>query len=104
MNTVLTVDSWVAIREGCPMSCDILGSGEVHFLYGIPTDGFEFSFEAEALREFLELGSKALADMDARYAEEEAHEAAEPDVAAQRGSAQPAELSQPGQGTGKVAR
>ncbi len=104
MNTALTVNSWVAIREGCPMSCDILGSGEIHFLYGIPTDGFEFSFEAEALREFLELGSKALVDMDARYAEEEAHEAAEPELAAQRSSAQLTGLSQPGQGPGKVAR
>jgi hypothetical protein len=35
-------------------------------------DGFEFSFEANALREFLELGTRALAEMDARYAEEEA--------------------------------
>lgn len=46
----LIVNSWVAIREGCPMSCDVLGSGETHFLCGSPTDGFEFSFDPDALR------------------------------------------------------
>ena len=72
MNHHLAVSSWVAIREGCPMRCDVLGSGETHFLCGSPTDGIEFSFDPDALRAFLELGTKALAEMDARYAEEEA--------------------------------
>lgn len=74
MHQFVTVNSWVAIREGCPMSCDIQGSGETHFLCGSPTDGFELSFEADALRAFLELGLKTLAEMDARYADENAAE------------------------------
>ncbi len=71
-HTSLTVSSWVAIGEGCPMSFEILGSGETHFLCGTATDGFEFNFEADALREFLKLGAQALAQMDARYAKEHA--------------------------------
>ncbi len=78
MPSNLTISSWVTIHEGCPMSCDVIGSAETYFLCGSSSDGFEFHFEAEALREFLKLGSKALADMDTLYEQEEtARDAAE---------------------------
>ncbi len=67
----LAVNSWVAIREGCPMSYYVKGSAETDFRCGGERDGFEFAFEAEALREFLRLGTEALQDMDARFAREE---------------------------------
>jgi hypothetical protein len=68
----LAVNSWVAIREGCPMSYYVKGSAETDFRCGGERDGFEFAFEAEALREFLRIGTEALQDMDARFAREEA--------------------------------
>lgn len=68
----LSVSSWVAIREGCPISYEVLGSGTAHVLCGDPADAFEFEVDAEALRELVRLGAEALHEMDARYTREQA--------------------------------
>lgn len=72
----LTVMSWVDIGDGCPIRFDISGSGKAKALCGPnPRDGFEFTFDSEALREFLRLGAEALHEMDAIHARERTTEA-----------------------------
>ncbi|MGQ0838022.1 hypothetical protein [Actinokineospora sp.] len=68
----LSTNTWVTIRDDCPITCDVNGSGEADFTCGTPPDCFEFTIEAEALRQFAALASEALSDMDARFAQEEA--------------------------------
>ena len=74
----MTVSSWVAIQDGCPISYDVLGSGVAHVWCGSPTDGFELQIDSEALRELVRLGADALREMDARHAKEQP--AAEPSM------------------------
>jgi hypothetical protein len=76
MTDLLDVSSCVIVREGCPISHTVIGSAETEFLCGNHSDGFAFTFEAEALREFLRLGTEALREMDAQFAQEEAERAA----------------------------
>jgi hypothetical protein len=81
----LTVCSWVAIREGCAMESEIMGSGATRFTFGKGQDGFEIEFDAEGLRAFLHLGNQVLDEMDTRFATEEAeHQSTEPALAANR--------------------
>ena len=75
MTDLVDVSSWVTIREGCPLTHTVIGSAESEFLCGTRSDGFSFTFEAEALREFLRLGTHALKEMDAQFAQEEAERA-----------------------------
>lgn len=70
----VVVGTWVFIPDDSELSGELLGSGAAQFVCGSLPNGFEFQFESEALRAFLELGSKLLAEMDAQYAEEEAAE------------------------------
>lgn len=61
----MTVSSWVMVRDGCPISHEVIGD-EVHFLFGeSPREGTEFVIETEPLREFLRLGGDALRESDA---------------------------------------
>ena len=60
------VGTWVAIRDGCPISCVVNGNANADFYCGPAADGFEFEFEPEALREFVRLATEALQVMDAR--------------------------------------
>ena len=63
----LVVTSWVTIRAGSDITCNIHSGDDVDFLISGGNDQkFELVYEAEALRKFVELGSKALAEMDAR--------------------------------------
>jgi hypothetical protein len=68
----LVVNSWVSIHEGCDITYSVNGSDGTHFTAGDKAHPFEFFFQAEALRQFIELGVKALAEMDALAAKEEA--------------------------------
>lgn len=63
---------WVIAKAGCPMRHSVNGSDEVAFTFGGGRESFEFTFDAEALRKLIRLGTDALHDMDARAAEEEA--------------------------------
>jgi hypothetical protein len=67
-----TVTSWVNVRDGCPISFSVGGSGLAFFMVG-DSDGnesFEFQFESEVLRKLLRLGTEALSEMDSLYASE----------------------------------
>jgi hypothetical protein len=80
MHGTLVVNSWVGIHEGCKITCSVNGSDSVYVTVNGKAQPFEFFFQAEALRQFIEHGVKALAEMDALAAKEEA----ELDQAAER--------------------
>jgi hypothetical protein len=60
----LAVISWVTIRTGCPVTYRVDQSDTVDFLYGSPDNGFEFAFEADALRAFITTATQALEERD----------------------------------------
>lgn len=72
MHGTLIVNSWVSIHEGCDITYSVEGSDNAHFTAGDKAQPFEFFFQAEALRKFIEQGVKALAEMDALADKEEA--------------------------------
>lgn len=74
MHTSLTVNTCVTIRKGCPMTWHLGSDNQAEFSFGGQRDGFDFVFDAEALRELLTLGTKALGELDARRAEEAAED------------------------------
>lgn len=59
MHTSLKVSSYVIIRDRCPMRFRVSGN-DIEFSFGGRYDPFDFVFNAEALRNFLELGEEAL--------------------------------------------
>jgi hypothetical protein len=60
------------VSEGCAISYRVEGSDLVSLTFGTGVEAFDFSADAAALRSFLQIGSRALAEMDAQYAQEEA--------------------------------
>jgi hypothetical protein len=61
----MTVGTWVMVRDGCPISAEVLGD-EVHFLFGeTPREGTEFVIEVDPLREFVRLATEAVRESDA---------------------------------------
>jgi uncharacterized Fe-S cluster-containing radical SAM superfamily protein len=72
MHGTLIVNSWVSIHEGCEITYSVNGSEGTSFTASSKTQPFEFFFQAEALRQFIAHGTKALAEMDALAAKEEA--------------------------------
>lgn len=54
------------------MSYRVDGSDQASLTLGTGVDAFDFSADAAALRSFVQLGNEALAEMDARHAQEEA--------------------------------
>ncbi|MGQ0838166.1 hypothetical protein [Actinokineospora sp.] len=77
MNGNITISSWVAIREGCPMKVSVLAGDEAEFTCGTRRDVFEFIIDYEPLRELVRLGTAALAEMDALRAAPESDSAEE---------------------------
>jgi hypothetical protein len=67
----LVVNSWVGIHDGCAITHSVGGSDSTHFTATGNTQSFEFSFQSEALRRFVERGVEALAEMDALAARED---------------------------------
>lgn len=65
------ISSYVIIRDRCPMRFRVTGMDDVEFSLGGRYDPFEFVFNAEALREFLQLGTDALREMAAQAAIED---------------------------------
>jgi hypothetical protein len=65
VHTSLKVSSYVVIRDHCPMRFRVSGVNDVEFSFGGRYDPFEFVFNADALREFIRLGSDALQEMAA---------------------------------------
>jgi hypothetical protein len=66
----VTVSTYVILRKGSPVDFTVLGSDQVEVTCG--ERKCEFLFDAESLRQFLEVGTAALRDMDARSATESA--------------------------------
>lgn len=57
----LNVSSWVVVRKGCPIAHSVHNEGEIEFRLGTRWDGFEFVFEVDALRAFVEAAQDAIA-------------------------------------------
>lgn len=71
--TVVADNPWIVVHMDCPITFTVRGSNDAHVLLGeMPGTNFEFNVEAEALREFLRLGTDAMREMDAIHAREEA--------------------------------
>jgi hypothetical protein len=64
MHSVLSVDTCVTVRHGCPMEYVICGD-RVEFSYGGPRNGFHFAYDASALAGLVRLGTEALSQLDA---------------------------------------
>jgi hypothetical protein len=58
----LNVSSWVAVRKGCPIAYSVNGQEEIEFRFGTRWDGFEFVFDLDALRAFVESSNLAIAE------------------------------------------
>jgi hypothetical protein len=65
MQEVLKVRSWVAIRRGCRISYRVHDAGDIELTCDAALDEFEFTVDADALRELVRVGTAALADVDA---------------------------------------
>lgn len=59
----VSVSACVNIRAGCSIDYSIFDE-QVEFHCGSRSDGFEFVFEAEALRSFVDRSTAALAEME----------------------------------------
>jgi hypothetical protein len=60
----LTLNSWVAVGEDCPISYRVHDKDDVVFVCDSGSRSFEFVFSAGSLRTFLGLGADALREMD----------------------------------------
>jgi hypothetical protein len=69
------ISACASIGAGCPVRCTVSSSNDMVFVFGSGRDEFEFFFQAEALRHFIEQATKALAEMDALADKEEAERA-----------------------------
>lgn len=66
MRDTLVVNAWVGVQDGCEITCKTEGKHGAYFtVRSADAPPFEFSFAAGALRQFLAVGGKALADLDA---------------------------------------
>ena len=61
-----SVNSYVTIRDRCPMRHRVVDSEIVEFAFGGIRDPFEFLFDAPSLRDFMQLATLALQEMDER--------------------------------------
>lgn len=66
MHGSVTVDMCIGIRAGCPITYLITADNQAEFSFGGPRDGCHYAFASASLREFLRLGTEALAKLDAR--------------------------------------
>jgi hypothetical protein len=73
----LAVSTWIGVRAGCEMTYVINSEEDVDFMLDDGARRFEFAIETEALWTLLDVGSKALAEMEAIEIEEGAKQAAQ---------------------------
>jgi hypothetical protein len=71
----LTVSTWAQVNEGCPIACSVSGSDLAHLMIG--ENQLELNFDAESLRALVTHSTAALAEMNARFEQEEAERAAQ---------------------------
>ena len=73
----LVIGSWVSLHEGCQISSDVGGSDAALLtLRGSGQQPFELHCQAVPLRQLVEAGTHALAEMDALAVQEGAAQAA----------------------------
>lgn len=65
MQGTLVVNSWVGIHEGCDINFRVNSTDDVYVTVTGDADPFELFFQANTLRQFIELGGEALAEMTA---------------------------------------
>jgi len=73
----LVVSAWIGIRANCNMTYCINTEDDIDFILSDGARRFEFAVETEALRRLLEVGRRALTELDARRATEAAESQAE---------------------------
>ncbi len=74
MRDTLVVNAWVGVQDGCEITCTTEGKHGAYFtVRSADAPPFEFSFAAAALRQFLAVGGKALADLDELNKQRRAH-------------------------------
>lgn len=74
----LVVSSWIGVRAGCDISYCINTDDDVDLMLSDGARRFEFAIETEGLRRLLDVGSRALAELDARRGTSDSrHERAE---------------------------
>lgn len=62
----LVVSSYVVIQEGCPLAVATEGNDHVQIICGWPPhDSFEIVLQRQALRALVEIGTDALARLEA---------------------------------------
>lgn len=65
MRDALIVNACVGVQDGCEITCNTEGRDGAYFtVRSADSPPFEFSFTAGALRQFIAVGNKALADLD----------------------------------------
>ena len=66
----LDVSTYVIVKDGCPISFEVMGSGQVEVTFGEPRDGCQVMFAADALRTMLDAAELALREMDDQFEHE----------------------------------
>lgn len=74
----LVVSSWVGIRANCDMTYCINTDDDIDFMLSDGARRFDFAIETQALRQLLEVGSRALTELDTRRAAKTAKPAVAP--------------------------
>lgn len=68
----LVTGAWISLQEGCEITSDAGGrDATVLTLRGAGQQSFELHCQAEALRQLVEAGARALAEMDALAAKKQ---------------------------------
>lgn len=69
-NGGVAVDAWVDIKEGCPLTCDVLDDA-AHFSFGHPGRSLTLVASEDALETLVSVASDALHQMRADADEDE---------------------------------
>lgn len=73
MYGTFAVNAWADIHEGCQVTYRVRGSNDAYLTVSDrKQQPFEIYFKGDALRQFVEQGGRALAEMDELAAREEA--------------------------------
>lgn len=72
----LVVSAWIGIRANCDMTYCVNTADDVDFMLSDSQRRFELAIETDALRRLLDVGSRALAELDNRRASETAEQQA----------------------------
>jgi hypothetical protein len=67
----LTVASpWVSVRRGCTMTHRVCAGEEVEFTFDSGGRTFEFAFDGDALRQFVDVATTAVYDLETHRPDE----------------------------------